>query len=233
MDRVSRGSIGFGAPIRSSTNPTNPVSLSASEAYLFRKHRTFPSSSASFSPEAETQYNPLDLAEPADFQKYGLIPEFIGRIPITTALSALSLSELVRILTEPKNSLIEQYKSLFASSGVELHVTTGALHEIAKEGHKMGTGARGLRSAAENLLWPIMYDVPGSSVRHVLVNDKAARYEADAEYYSRGQVNRFREAVKREQQEWDYKEALKAGKKVRDLEAASFEEFREQAKSGM
>lgn len=232
LDRVSRGSIGFGAPIRNS-NSSNPLTLSASEAALFRKHRTFPSSSTASS-ETEVEYNPLDLAEPSDFQKYGLIPEFIGRIPITTALSALSLSELVRILTEPRNSLVQQYTALFASSGIELHITTGALHEIAKEGYKMGTGARGLRSAAENLLWPIMYDVPGSSVRHVLVTEKAARYETEAEYFSRGQGNRFREAIKREQQEWDFREAVKAGRKAGGLEtSANFEEFREQAKSGM
>jgi ATP-dependent Clp protease ATP-binding subunit ClpX len=229
MDRVSRGSIGFGAPIRSSSNSANPVTLSATEAHLFRKHHTHPSSNTVSSPNAETQYNPLDLAEPGDFQKFGLIPEFIGRIPITTALSALTLDELVRILTEPRNSLVEQYKALFLSSGVDLHITPGALHEIAKEGHKMGTGARGLRSAAENLLWTIMYEVPGSSIRHVLINDKAARYEAEAQVFSRGQVHHFREAIRREQQEWEFKQAVKAG----ELEAASFEDYRGQLKSNM
>jgi ATP-dependent Clp protease ATP-binding subunit ClpX len=233
MDRMSRGSIGFGAPIRNSSNSNNPLTLSASEAAVFRKHRSFPSSSTGSSPEAETGYNPLDYAEPQDFQKFGLIPEFIGRIAITTALSVLSLSELVRILTEPRNSLISQYIALFKSSNVELYITTGALHEIAKVGHQMGTGARGLRSAAENLLWPIMYEAPGSGIRHVLVTEKSARYEEEHRYYSRPYKDRFKADLAREEHEWEIKEALKAGKKAGELEAASFEEFREQAKSGM
>lgn len=231
LDRISRGSIGFGAPIRASSNDSNPLSLPASDSTLFRKHRSFPSGSTSA--EAETEYNPLDLVEPADFQKFGLIPEFIGRIPITTALNALSLPDLVRILTEPRNSLVQQYIALFAASGIELHITTGALHEIAKEGHKMGTGARGLRSAAESLLWPIMYEVPGSGVRYVLVTEKSARYEAEPGYWSRGQGQRFRSAIKMETEEWEARQAAKAGRKSGEMEVATFEEFREQAKSGM
>jgi ATP-dependent Clp protease ATP-binding subunit ClpX len=227
LDRVSKGSIGFGAPLRSSSNEPNQNSLPASDAPLFRRNRSFPSSRL----EGDESFNPLDLVEPQDFQKFGLIPEFIGRIPITTALNALSLPDLVRILTEPRNSLVQQYTALFASSGIELHLTTGALHEIAKEGHKMGTGARGLRSAAEALLWPIMYEVPGSSVRYVLVTEKAARYEAEPEYFSRGQGHRFRAAVKTEEEEWQAKQDAKAGKGVGEV--SSFEEFREQAKSGM
>ena len=97
----------------------------------------------------------------------------------------------------------------------------------------MSTGARGLRSAAENLLWPIMYETPGSGVRHVLVTEKSACYEEEHKYYSRGYRARFNADVAREEQEWEIKEALKAGKKADELEAASFEEFREQAKSGM
>lgn len=233
MDRISRGSIGFGAPIRQSSNPNNPLTLSASEVAVFRKHRRFPSSITGSSPEAETTYNPLDYAEPQDFQKFGLIPEFIGRIPITTALSALSLNELVRILTEPRNSIVAQYIALFKSSSIDLFITTGALHVIAKEGHQMGTGARGLRSAAENLLWPIMYEAPGSGIRHVLVTEKSARYEEEHTYYARGQKTRWEADISREEHEWEIKEALKRGKKAGELEATSFEEFREQAKSGM
>jgi ATP-dependent Clp protease ATP-binding subunit ClpX len=236
LDRISRGSIGFGAPIRVSSNSSNPLTLPASDASLFRKHRAFPSTTSinpSPETETETEYNPLDLVEPADLQKFGLIPEFVGRIPITTALSALSLPDLVRILTEPRNSLIQQYTALFASSGIELRITTGALHEIAKEGHKMGTGARGLRSAAEALLWPVMYEVPGSSVRYVLVTEKAARYEAEPGYWSRGQAGRFVAAAEKEEEEWEARQAVKAGRKAADVEAANFEEFREQAKSGM
>lgn len=233
LDRISRGSIGFGAPLRSSSHPSGALTLPASDSHLFRKHRTSKSGASSSSPDAEIEYNPLELVEPGDLQKFGLIPEFVGRIPITTALSSLTLSELVRILTEPRNSLVQQYTALFASSGIELHLTSGALYEIAKEGHKMGTGARGLRSAAEALLWPVMYEVPGSSVRYVLINEKAARYEAEPGYWARGQSQRFREEVRKEEEEWNERKQRDEMVKGAEVENASFEELRGQARSGM
>ena len=93
----------------------------------------------------------------------------------------------------------------------------------------MGTGARGLRSAMEQLLWPVMYEVPGGSVRYVLVTEAAAKGEGEVGYWGRGQAGRFREAVKGEEAEWAYKEGKKSG----DVQAGTFEELRVGEGSGM
>ena len=90
-----------------------------------------------------------------------MIPELVGRIPVTTALSALDEEALVRVLTEPRNSLIRQYEQLFQLSGVELRFTSGALREIARSSLSMGTGARGLRTCVERLLGEAMFETPG------------------------------------------------------------------------
>ena len=108
-----------------------------------------------------TEYNPLDLVEPTDLQTYGLIPELVGRIPVSAALSALDEESLVRVLTEPRNSLMRQYEQLFQLSGVELRFTRGALREVAKSALDMGTGARGLRTVCERLLTETMFEAPG------------------------------------------------------------------------
>ncbi len=97
---------------------------------------------------------------PEDLIKYGMIPEFIGRVPIIIGLHELSQRELVRILTEPKNALVKQYKKLFALDGVELHFTEAALREIAKRCLERGGGARGLRSILEKTMLEIMYELP-------------------------------------------------------------------------
>jgi ATP-dependent Clp protease ATP-binding subunit ClpX len=222
LDRVSRGSIGFGAPIRSSSNSSNPITLPASDSNLFRKHRPI-----SATDEAAKEYNPLELVSPVDFQKYGLIPEFIGRIPITTALSALTLTELTRILVEPHNSLVQQYTAIFALSGAELYISPGALHEIAKEALEMGTGARGLRAAMETLLWQANYDVPGSGIRYVLVTEKAALGEEDLCYWSRSGAMAFKRARELEEEAWREKQCKKA-----EYKRAALGEFHKQVESG-
>ncbi len=98
--------------------------------------------------------------EPEDLIKYGLIPEFIGRLPVTASLRELSRAELVRILTEPKNALVKQYQELFAMENVELNFTPEALDALAGKAIKKGTGARGLRSILEGMMLDIMYEVP-------------------------------------------------------------------------
>ena len=97
---------------------------------------------------------------PHDLVKYGLIPELVGRIPVITSLQALDEESLVRILREPKNSLIQQYQKLFDLDRVDLEFTDGALVSIAKRTLERKTGARGLRSIMEDILMPIMYQVP-------------------------------------------------------------------------
>ncbi|MEA1929097.1 MAG: ATP-dependent Clp protease ATP-binding subunit ClpX [Candidatus Auribacterota bacterium] len=102
----------------------------------------------------------LSLVEPEDLIKYGLIPEFVGRLPVETALYDLGKKELIEILTEPKNALIKQYTRLLELEGVELKYTSGALNFLAEEAIRKGTGARALRSILERIMLDIMYEVP-------------------------------------------------------------------------
>ncbi len=111
-----------------------------------------------------------------DLLKYGLIPEFVGRLPITVALDQLSRSELIRILTEPKNAVIKQYQRLFKTDDVELSFTEDALEEIATQAERRKTGARGLKTAIENLLLDVMYEIPSrDNVRKCIVNGETVR----------------------------------------------------------
>ena len=97
---------------------------------------------------------------PQDLTKYGMIPEFVGRIPVVTSLSALEKDDLIQILTEPKNSLLKQYTKMFAYENAELIFDRGALEAIADEAIKQKTGARGLRSICERVLLDVMYKLP-------------------------------------------------------------------------
>ncbi|QKF06830.1 ATP-dependent Clp protease ATP-binding subunit ClpX [Berryella wangjianweii] len=97
---------------------------------------------------------------PEDLNKFGMIPEFVGRIPVVTSLSALSEDDLVRILTEPRNALVKQYRRMFEFEDAELEFTEGALRAIAHEAAEHGTGARGLRSICERALLDVMYELP-------------------------------------------------------------------------
>ncbi len=115
---------------------------------------------------------------PEDLQRYGMIPEFVGRIPVICPIEELSEDGLVRILTEPKNALVKQYKRLFKFDGVELIFTDEALHEIAHEAMTHGIGARGLRSICERVLLDTMFDLPGrDDVKEVIVTPEAVRGE--------------------------------------------------------
>ena len=110
--------------------------------------------------------------EPGDLLKYGLIPEFIGRLPVVATLEELDKDALVQILTEPKNALVKQYKKLFDMEDVNLKFTDGALLAIAEEALKRKTGARGLRSIIENSMLDIMYDIPSQDrVQEVVINE--------------------------------------------------------------
>lgn len=107
-----------------------------------------------------TQEDPLSLVEPSDLSSFGLIPEFIGRLPVVATLRALTEDDLLRVLTEPKNSLVSQYEQLFLMSGVECRFTTPALRAIAKKAVAKGTGARGLRGIMEKVLLDAMFAAP-------------------------------------------------------------------------
>ena len=114
--------------------------------------------------------------EPEDLLKYGLIPEFIGRLPIVATLEDLDEKSLVKILQEPKNSLIKQYQELFKLEGVKLTFKDSAVKEIATKAIKKKTGARGLRSILENILLKIMYDLPSQdNIEEVIVDASAVK----------------------------------------------------------
>jgi ATP-dependent Clp protease ATP-binding subunit ClpX len=100
---------------------------------------------------------------PQDLIKFGLIPEFVGRVPVPVALDMLDEEALVRILTEPKNAITKQYKKLFELDGVELEFEEGALDEIAKQSYKRKIGARGLRAIMESVMMDSMYNIPSDS----------------------------------------------------------------------
>jgi ATP-dependent Clp protease ATP-binding subunit ClpX len=102
----------------------------------------------------------LQKSEPEDLLKFGLIPEFVGRLPVIATLEDLDINALVKILSEPKNALVKQYKKLFEMEDVELDFTDDALVAIAKKGLERRTGARGLRSILENVLLDTMFDLP-------------------------------------------------------------------------
>jgi ATP-dependent Clp protease ATP-binding subunit ClpX len=115
----------------------------------------------------------MPLVQPEDLIKFGLIPEFIGRLPILATLDELSLDALVRILTEPKNALVKQYRKLFEIESVELKFTDAALLAIAKDALKRKSGARGLRAIMESIMLDIMYDLPCmTGIRECVVGEE-------------------------------------------------------------
>ena len=126
----------------------------------------------------------LRKVEPHDLVKFGLIPELIGRLPVITVLDDLDEDALVRVLKEPRNSLVKQYKELLSMDSVELEFTNEALHAIARKTIERKTGARGLRSVMEGILLPVMYDVPNDPtiIRVTIDKDTVEGGEAHLEY---------------------------------------------------
>lgn len=115
----------------------------------------------------------MPLVQPEDLIKFGLIPEFVGRIPITATLNELSLDALVRILKEPKNALIKQYKKLFELENVKLRFTDDVLVAIARDAIKRKSGARGLRAILESVMLDIMYDIPSMpEITECIINEE-------------------------------------------------------------
>lgn len=128
--------------------------------------------SVGFGMNVEQDVTPMQIKpEPEDLVSYGLIPEFIGRLPIVTALTQLGEEALVNILTKPKNALVRQYQQLFRMGGAELEFTPEALTAIARSALARKTGARGLRSIVEDLLLDVMHDLPDEPNSHDVVID--------------------------------------------------------------
>ncbi|HTY88047.1 MAG TPA: ATP-dependent Clp protease ATP-binding subunit ClpX [Candidatus Acidoferrum sp.] len=121
----------------------------------------------------------LQHIEPEDLLNFGFIPEFVGRLPVVTTLAELTEPQLVSILSEPKNALTKQYAKLMAMEGVELEFTPDALHELAAQALRKGTGARALRGLIEKLMLDVMFDAPeGGNIVHVKITAAVVRGES-------------------------------------------------------
>lgn len=250
LDRISKGSIGFGATVRAAPGSSASGDASQHETVLEGENELFEKHLPYYAPPASDQhdgfgdgekkrtFNTLDLVEPQDLQKFGLIPELVGRIPTACALSSLSIDALVKVLTEPRNSLLKQYEQLFHLSSIELRFTTGALHAVAETASKMGTGARGLRTVMERLLGDAMFETPGSGIRYVLVTEDVARKKSRAIYFARGQQAKFHGMIAVEEEAWEERQRQKDGDSEMERRAKAnseggaartFEEYREKA----
>ncbi|KAH8145772.1 uncharacterized protein LAJ45_10249 [Morchella importuna] len=209
IDRVSKGSIGFNAPVRGASADD----LVEDKELMQKLTPFFPT------PEEDDwldlggevvkkkkKFNPLQMTEPGDLISFGLIPEIVGRIPVIAAVESLDEEMLVRVLTEPRNALIKQYEQLFQLSGVELRLTSPALREVAKAALAMGTGARGLRTVMERLLSDAMFESPGSSIKHVLLTESVAQRKQPPLYFARGQQHKFHSMIAAEEEEWAVKQ---------------------------
>lgn len=146
-ERAGKHAIGFGAAIENGAKSTEKNSN-------------------------KTETSPLDV-RPEDLVKFGLIPEFTGRLPVITTMRDLTEDDLVRVLTEPKNSLVKQYRKLLAMDGVDLSFEPEALRELARMALRRKTGARGLRAEMERLMTDVMYEAPGNAkMKKVVVTPK-------------------------------------------------------------
>ncbi|KAI1139837.1 P-loop containing nucleoside triphosphate hydrolase protein [Hypoxylon sp. FL0543] len=174
LNRVSKSTMGFGSELRSKSTSGNYSDL---PPHLFHHlpHRP---------PNAEdtSTLTALDLATPEDLQKFGFIPELIGRVHNIVALSPLSRSDLLRILTEPRNSLVSQYTALFQTYPSNLFFTQKALQAIAERAEKAQTGARGLKMEMERVLAEAMFDAP---THYVLVTEKAVHGKEKVGYWGK------------------------------------------------
>ena len=146
------------------------------------KHRTDKSGIGFGAAVKDTQASVASIVEtlePEDLVKFGLIPEFVGRLPVISTLQELDEEALVRILQEPKNALVNQYKYLFNIDDVELDFRTEALLEIAKKALQRKTGARGLRSIMEELLMDTMFELPNVDLEKVIVDENSVLHSSD------------------------------------------------------
>lgn len=147
--------------------------------------------------------NILEQVESHDIIKYGLIPELVGRLPIIATLEELDEAAFVRILTEPKNSLMKQYKKLFNIDEVDLEVTAEALNEIARTAVTKEIGARGLRSIIEKIMQDIMFEVPSEkNVEKVIINEKVVKGEAAPEVIINENKKKKEKIIKNENKDY-------------------------------
>jgi ATP-dependent Clp protease ATP-binding subunit ClpX len=121
----------------------------------------------------------LKFVEPDDLVKFGLIPEFIGRLPVVATLDELEIQTLKRILVEPKNAIYKQYKKIFEMEGVELIFEDDAIDAIARKAIERKTGARGLRSIVEKIMLDLMYEIPSrEDIEKIIIHEKVVTENA-------------------------------------------------------
>ncbi|KAF9199573.1 hypothetical protein BGZ49_010284 [Haplosporangium sp. Z 27] len=181
MDRVSKGSIGFEAVVRA---PSSELGSSKGSALQVSQL--------------------LEQVDPTDLIKFGLIPEFIGRLPVVASVNHLDEAALVRILTEPRNSLVKQYQGLFGLADVKIHFSQTALYTIAGQAIEKQTGARGLRRIMESLLLDVMYEAPGSSIKHIVIDKEVVLGKKPALCFARGADGAVTDALDRDDREFGH-----------------------------
>lgn len=146
---------------------------------------------ANVSSKEENELYAFSNVQPEDLVKFGLIPEFIGRLPVVATVNDLDREALVRVLTEPKNSLVKQYSRLLDMDGVTLAMEEGALNAIADKAIERGTGARGLRAILEEILGPVMFEVPDSEdVTEVVISEECVTEGAEPRLISSTEAER-------------------------------------------
>ena len=146
---------------------------------------------ANVSSKEDNELDAFSYVQPEDLVKFGLIPEFIGRLPVVATVNDLDREALVRVLTEPKNSLVKQYSRLLDMDGVTLTMEEGALNAIADKAIERGTGARGLRAILEEILGPVMFEVPDSEgVTEVVISEECVTEGAEPRLISSTEAER-------------------------------------------
>ncbi|ORX42121.1 ClpX, ATPase regulatory subunit [Piromyces finnis] len=141
--------------------------------------------------EKDVLKNPLNYVEPEDLVKYGLIPEFVGRLPVLANTNQLKVLDLVDILIKPKNSIVKQYKEIFKRNGIQLFFQNSALNSIAELAIQKNTGARGLRRILESILNDIMYEYFGSDYRYIVVSDNIKKPLTMASTFDNSKYNKI------------------------------------------
>ncbi|KAH7259768.1 P-loop containing nucleoside triphosphate hydrolase protein [Fusarium redolens] len=177
LKRVARPTMGFGGELRGRSSMSGNKQTLPAETYTHLPHHN---------PQSASSFTPLDLTTPADLQSFGFIPELIGRLHNICALSPLSKEDLLRILTEPRNSLVAQYTALFETYPSRLFFTEKSLYAIAERAAASETGARGLKMEMERILAEPMFDAP---MPYVLITEACVKGTEKAGYW--GKDGRF------------------------------------------
>ncbi|KAI5457255.1 P-loop containing nucleoside triphosphate hydrolase protein [Mariannaea sp. PMI_226] len=209
MKRVAKPTMGFGGELRGRSSMSGTKQILPPQTYAHLPHHN---------PQSASSFTPLDLATPTDLQSFGFIPELIGRLHNICALSPLSTNDLLRILTEPRNSLVAQYTALFETYPSRLYFTEKALHAIAERAAAAETGARGLKMEMERVLAEAMFDAP---MPYVLVTEASVKGTEKVAYW--GKDGRFELDRRMEEEEINPKETEST---------ATFERYREAGQSG-